>query len=55
LALKYVSRLSAPLTSDFRVHRVGRKVNLSRPRNRALIDENLLEETGIFQWRKNAG
>jgi hypothetical protein len=32
----------------------GRKVNLSRPRDRAPVDENLLEEIWIIQWRKNA-
>ena len=41
--------------SDLRVHRVGSKVNLPRPRNRALVDENLLEKPRIVQWRKNTG
>jgi hypothetical protein len=54
LALKHVRRFIAALTRDFRVHRVGRKVNFSGPRDHALVDENLIEETGIVQWGKNA-
>jgi len=54
LTLKHVRRLIT-LASDFRVHRVGREVNLSRPRDRALVDESLFQEVRIVQQRRNAG
>jgi len=43
------------LAGEFRVHCVRRQIDLSRPRHRAAINENLPEELHVTQGRQYTG
>ena len=43
------------LAGDLGVHGIRRQIDLARPRNRAVVNEDLLEELYIGQRRQRTG